>query len=107
MANLFSTPSSNITITWEAEPTTRGTFTLLSTCIVTLFLCVWSSVHLNLPGTDQRYWLKFLRRLCWIAGALFAPEFLILIAWTQRQAAKEISKEVEETFKRTEKGKVI
>lgn len=103
MANLFNVHGSNDTISWEAEPATRGTFTLLSTCIITLSLCLWSSVHLNLPGNDRGYWLKFRRRLTWITGALIAPEYLILTAWSQRQTAKKISMEVGETFKSEKK----
>lgn len=96
MDSLFSVQGSNETISWEAEPATRGTFTILSTCIITLSLCVWNSVHLNLPGNDRGYWSKVSRRLLWITGALFAPEFLILTAWSQRQTAKKIFNAVEE-----------
>jgi hypothetical protein len=103
MTSLFNVHGSNDTIKWMAEPATRGTFTLLSTCIITLSLCVWSSVHLNLPGNDQDYWLKFLRRLTWITSVLIAPEYLILTAWSQRQMAKKIFREVGETFKSKKK----
>lgn len=103
MASLFSAHGSNGTISWEVEPATRGTFTLLSTCIITLSLCVWSSIHLNLPGDDRGCVLKFLRRLSWITGALFAPEYVILTAWSQRQTAKKIMKEVGETFQSEKK----
>lgn len=107
MASIFSVHGSNDTVGWQAEPATRGTFTLLSTCVITLFLCVWSSVHLNLPGNDRNCWLKFLRRLTWITGALIAPEYLILTAWGQREMAKKISKEVEEAFKSEKKVTVL
>ena len=99
MASIFNGHGSNDTITWEPEPATRGTFNLLSSCIITLLLCVWSSVHLNLPRNDQGTKQKFLRRLPWIAIALVAPDYLIWIAWNQRKMAKMISKEVNETFK--------
>lgn len=99
MASLFSVHGSNTTTKWETEPATRGTFDLLSTYIITLSLCVWSSVHLNLPGNDQDYWAKFSRRASCIIGALVAPEYLILTAWSQRQMAKEIFKEVKDTVK--------
>lgn len=43
----------NITnnVVWEPNPTHRGTFGILTTCFVTLALCTWKIVHLNLPGT--------------------------------------------------------
>lgn len=106
MANLFNVLGSNDTIKWEAEPATRGTFTILSTCVITLSLCVWSSVHLNLPGNDQDGWPRFLRRLCWITGALIAPEYLILTSWDQRQKAKSILMQARETFKSEKKVRV-
>ena len=77
MASIFNGHGLNDTITWEPEPATRGTFNILSSCIITLLLCVWSSVHLNLPPNDKGFKQKFLRRLAWIAGALIAPDFLI------------------------------
>jgi hypothetical protein len=106
MANLFNVHGSNDTIKWKAEPATRGTFTLLSTCVITLVLCVWSAVHLNLPGNHRSYWLKFFRRLVWITCGLIAPEFLILTAWSQRETAKRISKKVEEACRSKQKTAV-
>ena len=107
MADLFNVPGSNDTVEWAAEPATRGTFTLLSTCIITLTLCVWSSVHLNLLGNDRSFGAKFLRRLRWIASALLIPELLILTAWSQRKMAKRILKRAEDTFKSKQKASVI
>jgi hypothetical protein len=98
MADLFSVSGPNATVTWEAEPATRGTYTLLSTCVITLTLCVWSSVHLNLPGNNRDCCSKFSRRLGWIICGLLAPEYLILTAWSQRQTAKRIFKEIEVIF---------
>lgn len=107
MASIFNGHGSNNTITWEAEPATRGTFNILSSCIITLLLCVWSSVHLNLPRNDQGSIYKFLRRLAWIASALIAPDYLILTAWNQRKVAKKISIEVNETSKSRRKLTVL
>lgn len=98
MAHLFDTPGSNVTVKWQPEPETRGTFTILSTCLITMALCVWSSVHLNLPGKPGSWLEAFLRRLLWITCSLFAPEFLILVAWGQRRAAQRISRKIEETI---------
>ncbi len=72
---------------------------MLSTCIITVSLCDWSSVHLNLPGNDQDSWPKFVRRLTWIIGALIAPEHPILTAWSQRRMAQGLSMEVGKTLK--------
>lgn len=99
MANFLNAVGSNDTVTWEPEPATRGTFGILSTCVITLTLCVWSSVHLNLPGNHTDSWGKFGRRLVWLMTGLLAPEYLILTAWSQRRTAKRIKKEVEDAFR--------
>ena len=106
MASLSHIHGSDDIVIWEAEPAARGTATLLSTCIITLSLCVWSSVHLNLPGNNRGFKRTFLRRLAWIIGALIAPEYLIWTAWSQRQVAKKTSVEVEKAFKSEKKATV-
>lgn len=98
MAHLFDQPNSNETIKWRADSDTRGSFSILSTCIITLVLGVWSAVHLNLPGNPQSRREALLRRTAWIACSLLAPEMMILVAWTQRMAAKRVQKKVEELF---------
>lgn len=96
MADLFR-GSSNVTVKWEPEPQLRGTFTILSTCIITLALCVWNSVHLNLPAVGKKSKGRG-RRIAWIFLGLFAPEVLIFTAQIQRSKAKKIQKEVEKVL---------
>jgi hypothetical protein len=38
---------------WVSSPGERGTYNILSDCILTLVLCVWTSVHLNIPKTSH------------------------------------------------------
>jgi len=48
---------------WVSEPDGRGTWGLIQTCLLTLFLCIYSAVHLNIqphqksktiiPSTDR------------------------------------------------------
>lgn len=44
--------------TWRPPPDSRGSFTILSACLITLTLCIWTSLHLNIPehnnGTSSR-----------------------------------------------------
>jgi hypothetical protein len=98
MAHLFDTPGSNQTIKWQSDSNTRGTFSIISSCTITLVLGVYSAVHLNLPGRPGSFTEAFLRRFAWILCSLLAPEALILVAYRQRQAAKRISKKVNEVF---------
>jgi hypothetical protein len=48
MYSLFSAPQ-NSTLVWRAESRSRGSFNILSTCLIVLVSCVWTAVHLNVP----------------------------------------------------------
>ncbi|XMA07858.1 hypothetical protein WAI453_000649 [Rhynchosporium graminicola] len=92
--------SGNETIKWQPEPNLRGIFTIITTCAITLLLCVYSSVHLNLPAAvPLRDFETGVRRLGWILCALFVPEYIIYTAQMQRNKAKQIFKEASEAFK--------
>ena len=47
------TPFGNITASWRPEPKYRGTYSILSSYLITMALCVWSAVHLNLLGASE------------------------------------------------------
>ena len=68
---------------WQPEPNTRGTWSILSSCIITTFLSVWTAVHVNVPRTRSRTSL-FWTKLYWLTIALFAPELVAYAAWYQR-----------------------
>lgn len=73
--------------TWVANPSGRGTWSLLYSCVFTLVLCVWTSIHLNVPPQDDtplKYWL---RKVKWVCRALFAPEIVVFSAFQQWFAA--------------------
>jgi hypothetical protein len=96
MAHLFDQPSNNHTVTWQPEPDVRGTFSILSTCTITILLGMWSVIQLNRPwvGWDE----AFERYFPWSLASLFAPESSIVVAWGQRQAANRVQKTVDEVF---------
>ncbi|KAF2728140.1 hypothetical protein EJ04DRAFT_504545 [Polyplosphaeria fusca] len=71
------------TATWRPSPTERGTFNILSSCVLTLALCVWTALHLNIPEhgkVHQQTW----RKCGWLAIGLFAPEFIFVTAFYQK-----------------------
>ncbi|KAI9767689.1 MAG: hypothetical protein M1840_005561 [Geoglossum simile] len=71
---------------WVATPQGRGTWDLLYSCTFTLTLCIWSAIHLNVPPAEKRrsFWL---RKMKWVALALFMPELVLFSAWEQRHSA--------------------
>ncbi|RSL41831.1 hypothetical protein CEP54_015696 [Fusarium duplospermum] len=103
MDRIFGNGSeSHRTATWEPEPTRRGTFSILSICLVTLSLCVWTAVHLNIPSSEERSqdqprgdssekwsWKSFrwtaqtLRKAGWMILGILAPELVLFTALQQ------------------------
>lgn len=83
----------NHTTPWTPEPNTRGTWTLLSSCVLTIALCAWTALHLNVPehGTADRQWR---RKTKWFGIGLAAPEMVVYVAWRQRQEAKRLLRDV-------------
>jgi hypothetical protein len=86
----------NHTLSWRPEPTTRGTWSLISSCIATIGLCVWTAVHLNVPEhgrTGKHVW----RKVKWVIISLIAPEIVrfltpqILIAFELKLTTAERS----------------
>ena len=75
---------------WQSDPNGRGTSGILQTCITTLALCVYSSIHLNLPKHKAPKRQKLLRKLQWMLMALLAPELVVFTAWTQRRNAENM-----------------
>ncbi|PSN62719.1 hypothetical protein BS50DRAFT_474757, partial [Corynespora cassiicola Philippines] len=78
---------------WRPEPTERGTFNILSTCVLTLVLCVWTSLHLNVPEhgkVSKQKWNKTL----WLFVGLFMPEVVASIAFDQWRSARKLHLEM-------------
>ncbi|KAK3323253.1 hypothetical protein B0T19DRAFT_401590 [Cercophora scortea] len=88
---------------YRSEPDGRGTFGILKSCILTLLLCVYTAIHLNIPATnDTKRWL-YLRKAKWLVLAMLAPEIVVYIAWCQRQRVKELHTVATELFEELER----
>lgn len=72
---------------WVANPSGRGTWSLLYSCVFTLVLCVWTSIHLNVPPQDDTPLKSWRRKIKWVGCALFAPEIVVFAAFQQWFAA--------------------
>ncbi|KAI3394330.1 hypothetical protein diail_2882 [Diaporthe ilicicola] len=109
--------------TWEPQPERRGTFSIISTCFVTLALCTWKIVHLNLPGScpDESLpwtaWFKkgttnsmrhrlvhifgghqLTRQIGWLLIGLFAPELIAYAAFRQYWDVKSLQSFMERVY---------
>ena len=74
-----TTQGFNGTITtpgWRSEPDGRGTWSILWTCLVTIFLCTWSSLHLSVKDQHD-WWYLFFRQVRWMLLVALIPEILV------------------------------
>ena len=83
-ANITSSASEG----WVSSPNRRGTIDILWGCLLTTFLCTWTSLHLNLPALSEHNLQRWLRRLRWMVQAFLAPEFILGLATGQKVEAR-------------------
>lgn len=94
-------------VSWKSEPATRGTFRLLASCIITLTLCAWTAVHLNIAVEElpHEQWSLARRIRCtnafrkakWIVIGL-APELVVYTTWRQLSSVHEMMQRMRELF---------
>jgi hypothetical protein len=66
---------------------------IIRSCILTILLCTWVSMHPNIPSPDEKWPKVALRRAGLMLLALFFPEAVVAWALRQRQVAAELAKE--------------
>lgn len=87
---------------WISAPNYRGTSDILWSCIVTLVACVYTALHLNIPGRSGK-WRRLLQKLKWTVTALLAPEVVLYVASSQFLRARTLARELREEHARSEK----
>ena len=88
-------PTSNETrdlVGYVSDPDGRGTISLLVSCTLTLMLCVWSALHLNLPQPSRSRKHDLPLYLRWIVIGVFGPELVVFTAWRQWCSARILNK---------------
>lgn len=102
-------------------PDYRGTLNIIWVCMSTIFTCVYLSVHIDVPDKSRTkesieamratpkniagrlihrflvpIWhltaYSFCRRVFWMLFNLFAPELVVLVAFTERRSARDAVK---------------
>jgi hypothetical protein len=75
----FGSSDANTTAYWKSSPNERGTLTILSSCVITLILCAYTSLHLNVPEHGKAAWTRQIwPRTFWVLVGLGAPEVVSL-----------------------------
>ena len=83
---------------WVAEPAARGTWSLLWSCLSTIFVCTWSVLHLNVPKRHGTCYL-FFRKLGYMFLAAMAPEYILFEASKIFFEARSILNRLSEKYK--------
>lgn len=96
----FGNGSTLAPLNWQPMPKTRGTWTIISTCLITLSLCLCSALHLNIPQHNGKT-SQQRRKLGWLLVGLLAPEMVVYTALEQRRAAVRLTKEMQAVFGET------
>ena len=72
---------------WISQPDGRGTIDILQSCSLTIFLCAWSVLFLNIPAERESRWDFLKSKVRWMAFAIVFPEVLTGIAAEQWRSA--------------------
>ena len=76
---------------------TRSTIDLVETCIVTLVLCSWTSIHLDIPGkSDRGHRLHAIwQKVQWTITGILFPEMILWMAFAEFWEARWLCFELE------------
>ena len=66
---------------WVPNPLQRGTCDIYQTCVITVFLCAWQAIHLNIAPPGEPAYKQILRKCGWALLAWLAPEYVAVTAW--------------------------
>lgn len=83
MENQTRSDSASLKSHWVSEPATRGTYGILSLCLSTMLISVWSALHLDIPTKRLSSWKKIDHNLYWIMMGLLCPEIILYNAICQ------------------------
>lgn len=73
---------------WISQPNNRGTFDILKECSLTVILCSWTVLCLNIPAPEDSWLRRKRRKLYWMILAMLGPEFILQLAMGQWELAR-------------------
>jgi hypothetical protein len=95
--------NSQIAPAWSTTSNIRSTGSLLWTCVITLSICVYTVIHINIPPPNETRLQQFRRKSKWVAIAIFAPELALLTAWQQWTLTRALKRELNAIYLRQNK----
>lgn len=89
-----ATDSTTSTTGWVADPDGRGTLSIITSCVLTMGLCVWSALHLNIPSSKETTAQSWLRNIKWMLMGILGPELVVYGAWRQYVSARTLQNQI-------------
>jgi hypothetical protein len=77
---------------WQSTPDVRGTIDIIWSSFLTIFLCTWTAVCLNIPHPNDSKLDIFLRKAKWMFWAIVGPEIVLAVAIGQHASARRSRK---------------
>ena len=74
---------------WVSQPGSRGTYSILLSCLSTMFICSWSALCLHMVDPSMSNWSFLKHKLRWQLFAFFFPEVLTSMAAEQWESANQ------------------
>lgn len=111
-----SVDAANITASCKDLDTCRSLYSIIQTCVATIFACVWVAVHRNIPAPKQKHkwnsnlvlkaaqwiWFKIVdqkQSFVVFTVTLLAPEWVLAWAIRQMLVARRVAGELEDARK--------
>ncbi|KAJ6444472.1 family c-likeg-protein-coupled receptor protein [Purpureocillium lavendulum] len=91
----FNGSSTASYVGYVSDPNGRGTTSLILSCFLTLVLCVWSALHLNVPARRRTIVQVLWLNVRWIFAGIYAPELVVFVAWRQWCSARLLQQHIE------------
>jgi len=86
--NVSSKSDLTFRVGWMSSPPERGTMDILWTCCLSLSICLYTLLHLNVPAPSEGLWTLFLRKMKWFLCGYVVPIIPMLFVFAQWSAAK-------------------
>lgn len=71
----------------------RTVYSIVQSCLLTIFACVWTSAHPNINGPRDSGWVCLKRRAVIMLCTVLAPELVLFWALRQYAGAKKLVQE--------------
>ncbi|KAG1897007.1 uncharacterized protein F5891DRAFT_983017 [Suillus fuscotomentosus] len=104
IGGIQAAPTTNTTNTTTSDSvkvpsfTTRTLWTIISSSVLTLFACIYSAIHPNIPSPkDSGSFLIIRRQLGMMIMALIAPEMIVTWAMRQSFSAHQVTRQFKES----------